>query len=65
MKKLALIVALLITAGTAQAATYVDGKNRIVVPAGCTSWSCMSVSIPGHYSHNVKPQKRVHRGRNG
>jgi hypothetical protein len=64
MKKLALIVALLITAGSAQAATYVDGRNRVVVPDGCASWSCMSVSIPGHFSHNVKPQRRVHRARN-
>lgn len=59
MIKLALIVAFVIIAYGAQAATYVDGKNRVVIPDGCASWSCMSVSIPGHVSHNVKPHKRV------
>ena len=59
MKKLALIVALVVVAGSAQAATYVDGKNRVDIPDGCTAWSCMSVSIPGHFSHNVKPHKRA------
>jgi len=33
--------------------------DRVVVPKGCTSWSCMSVSVPGHYSHNVKPVKKA------
>jgi len=59
MKKLALIVTFVVLASGAQAATYIDGKNRVVIPEGCVSWSCMSVSIPGHFSHNVKPQQRA------
>jgi hypothetical protein len=29
-----------------------------LIPKGCKAWSCMSVSVPGHYSHNVKPVKK-------
>jgi len=65
MKKLALIVTFIIIAGSAQATTYIDGKNRVVIPDGCASWSCMSVSIPGHFSHNVKRQQRAQQQRKG
>jgi len=55
MKKLALIAALTLLSASAHAATYGDGKNRVVIPRGCSSWSCISVSVPGYYSHNVQP----------
>lgn len=58
MKKLLIVTALVLAAASAQAATYSDGKNRVVIPKGCKAWSCMSVSVPGHYSHNVKPAKK-------
>ncbi len=59
MKKLLIASALLFISASAQAATYGDGTNRVVIPNGCRAWSCMSVSVPGHYSHNVKPVKKV------
>jgi hypothetical protein len=59
MKKLLIVTALVLASASAQASTYTSGKNRVVVPKGCTSWSCISVSVPGHYSHNVKPVKRA------
>jgi len=54
MKKLALIITLALLSASAHASTYVDGKNRVVLPHGCHAWSCISVSIPGYYSHNVQ-----------
>jgi hypothetical protein len=60
MKKLALIAALTLASVSAHAATYVDGKNRVVIPDGCRSWSCISVSVPGHYSYNVQPTTKTH-----
>ena len=60
MKKLALIVALTLLGASAQASIYVDGKNRVVVPHGCHSWSCISVSVPGYYSHNVQASRSAH-----
>jgi uncharacterized membrane protein len=59
MKKLLIVAALLLAAASAQAATYSDGTNRVIIPKGCKAWSCMSVSVPGHYSHNVKPAKKA------
>lgn len=59
MKKFLIATALLLVSASAQAATYGDGTNRVVIPKGCSSWSCMSVSVPGHYSHNVKPVKKA------
>ncbi len=61
MKKLALIAALTLFGASAHASTYVDGKNRVVIPHGCHSWSCISVAVPGYYSHNVQ-SSRVHSG---
>lgn len=58
MKKLLIATALVLVAASAQAATYSDGTNRVIIPKGCKAWSCMSVSVPGHYSHNVKPAKK-------
>ena len=60
MKKLALIVALTLLGASAHASTYVDGKSRVVVPHGCHSWSCISVSVPGYYSHNVQAPRTSH-----
>lgn len=57
MKKLVIAAALMALSASAQANTYVSGKNRVVIPDGCASWSCMSVSIPGHLSHNVKSER--------
>ena len=59
MKKLLIAAALVLVSASAQAKIYSSGNNRVVVPKGCTSWSCMSVSVPGHYSHNVKPVKKA------
>jgi len=59
MKKLLLAAALVLISVAAQAKTWSDGPNRVVVPKGCSSWSCMSVSVPGHYAHNVKPVKKA------
>lgn len=59
MKKLLIAAALVLISVSAQAKTYSSGKNTVVVPKGCRAWSCMSVSVPGHYSHNVKPAKRA------
>jgi hypothetical protein len=59
MKKLLIATAFILVSASAQAKTYTSGNNRVVVPNGCKSWSCMSVSVPGHYSHNVKPVKRA------
>jgi hypothetical protein len=59
MKKFLIAAALVLVSASAQARTWSDGTNRVVVPKGCTSWSCMSVSVPGHYSHNVKPVKKA------
>jgi hypothetical protein len=47
MKKL-IVAALLLAAASAQAATYSDGTNRVIIPKGCKASSCMSVSVPGH-----------------
>lgn len=58
MKTLLIATALVLATASAQAATWSDGKNRVVIPKGCKVWSCMSVSVPGHYSHNVKPAKK-------
>jgi len=60
MKKLALIVAFTLLGTSAHASTYVDGKNRVVVLHGCHSWSCISVSVPGYYSHNVQSDRSTH-----
>lgn len=59
MKKLLIVAALVLCSAAAQAKTYASGANRVVVPKGCSSWSCISVSVPGHYSHNVKPAKQA------
>ncbi|ETR79007.1 hypothetical protein X566_06625 [Afipia sp. P52-10] len=59
MKKLLIAATLLLVSASAQAATYGDGTNRVVIPKGCRAWSCISVSVPGHYSHNVKPARKV------
>jgi hypothetical protein len=59
MKKLLIATALILASASAEAKTYTSGNNRVVVPKGCSSWSCISVSVPGHYSHNVKPVKRA------
>jgi len=59
MKKLVLIAALTLASVSAHAATYVDGKNHVVIPHGCRSWSCISVSVPGYYSHNVQPTTKT------
>ena len=59
MKKLLIAAALILASASAQAETYSSGSNHVVVPKGCTSWSCISVSMPGHYSHNVKPAKKA------
>jgi hypothetical protein len=59
MKKLLITAALVLVSASAHARTWSDGTNRVVLPKGCTSWSCMSVSVPGHYSHNVKPVKKA------
>jgi hypothetical protein len=59
MKKLLIATALVLASASAQAETYSSGSNRVVVPKGCSSWSCMSVSVPGHYAHNVKPVKKA------
>jgi hypothetical protein len=62
MKKLVLIAALMLASASAQASTYRSGNSTVVIPRGCYSWSCISVSVPGHYSHNVRrsPQSRRH-----
>jgi hypothetical protein len=57
MKKLALIFTLALLSTSAHASTYVDGKNRVIVPHGCHAWSCISVSLPGYYSHNVQTSR--------
>ena len=59
MKKLLIATMLVLAATAAQAKTYASGNNRVVIPKGCKAWSCMSVSVPGHYSHNVKPVRRA------
>jgi hypothetical protein len=59
MKTLLIAAVLVLVSASAQAGTWSDGSNRVVVPKGCTSWSCMSVSVPGHYSHNVKSVKKA------
>ena len=61
MKSIVLTVAALILAGaSAHAETYTNGRNRVVIPDGCASWSCMSVSVPGHFHHNdSKPRKQA------
>jgi hypothetical protein len=59
MKKLLIAATLALAATSAQAKVYSDGANRVIIPKGCKAWSCMSVSVPGHYSHNVKPVKRA------
>jgi hypothetical protein len=59
MKTFLIASTLLLAGVSAQAATYGDGTNRVVIPKGCSSWSCMSVSVPGHYAHNVKPVKKA------
>jgi hypothetical protein len=59
MKKLLIAAALVLVSASAHARTWSEGANRVVVPKGCTSWSCISVSVPGHYSHNVKPVKKA------
>jgi hypothetical protein len=59
MRKLALIAALTLASVSSHAATYVDGNNRVVIPHGCRSWSCISVSVPSYYSHNVQPTTRT------
>jgi len=59
MKKLLIAAVLVLASASAQAATYTSGNNRVVIPKGCKAWSCMSVSVPGHYSHNVKPAKKA------
>lgn len=59
MKKLLIAAALVLVSASAQAETYSSGNNRVVVPKGCSSWSCISVSVPGHYSHNVQPVKKA------
>jgi uncharacterized lipoprotein YajG len=59
MKKLLIAAALVLISASAHARTWSNGANRVVVPKGCSSWSCMSVSVPGHYSHNVKPVKKA------
>jgi hypothetical protein len=59
MKKLLIAAVFVLAATSAQAKVYSDGTNRVTVPKGCKAWSCMSVSVPGHYSHNVKPVKRA------
>ena len=53
-KKLAQTVALALISASAHASTYVDGKKGVLVPHGCHSWSCIAVSLPGYYSHNVQ-----------
>ena len=57
MKRFALIVTLALISASAHASTYVDGKNRVVVPHGYHSWACISVSVPGYYSHNVQSSR--------
>ena len=57
MKKLLIATALILVSVSAQAKTYSSGNNRVVVPKGCKAWSCMSVSVPGHYSHNVQAKR--------
>lgn len=59
MKKLLIATVLVLAATSAQATTYASGKNRVVIPKGCKAWSCMSVSVPGHYSHNVQPARKA------
>ena len=60
MKTLLIAAVLVLAAATsAQAKVYSDGTNRVIIPKGCKAWSCMSVSVPGHYSHNVKPARRA------
>jgi hypothetical protein len=59
MKKLALIAALTFASVSAHATTYVEGKNHVVIPHGCYSWSCVSVSLPGYFSHNVQPTQKA------
>jgi hypothetical protein len=59
MKKLLIAAALVLASTSAFAKTYASGANRVVIPKGCKAWSCMSVSVPGHYSHNVKPVRRA------
>jgi hypothetical protein len=59
LKTLLIAAALVLVSASAHARTWSDGPNRVVVPKGCTSWSCMSVSVPGHYSHNVKLVKKA------
>ena len=58
MKTFLIATALILASASAQAETYSSGKNRVVVPKGCSSWSCISVLVPGHYSHNVQPAKK-------
>ena len=59
MKKLLIVTVLVLAAASVEAETYTSGKNRVVIPKGCKAWSCMSVSVPGHYSHNVQPVKKA------
>jgi hypothetical protein len=59
MKKLLIAIVLVLAATAAQAKTYTSGNNRVVIPKGCKAWSCMSVSVPGHISHNVQPAKKA------
>jgi hypothetical protein len=60
MKTLALVAGLMVLSAGAHAEVYVSGKNRVVIPSGCASWSCVSVSVPGHYHHNDRPARAAH-----
>jgi hypothetical protein len=63
MKSIVLTVAALVLAGaSAHAETYTSGRNRVVIPDGCASWSCMSVSVPGHSHHNDSRLRKRPRG---
>lgn len=59
MKKLLIATVLVLAATSVQAKTYTSGSNRVVIPKGCKAWSCMSVSVPGHISHNVQPARKA------
>ena len=61
MKNLVLIAALVLASTSVHASTYRSGKSTVVVPHGCHSWSCISVSVAGYYSHNVHRAPQAHR----